>query len=146
MILTRLTFFSRICLDRSNGTARHIAAILAASQINNQRDGITGAMIHDACWFAQELEGCESALSVTFERILRDPRHREVSLVTIHPAAERRYPEFALAGTMRGRDNDDLFRHYCDGESFDPREMRADRIADLVEAVTVRATATTHAA
>jgi hypothetical protein len=136
MILIRLTFFSRNRLERQD--ARSVAEILATSQSNNRRDDLTAALIYDDDWFAQELEGSETALSVTFERILRDQRHAEVSLVTMQPVAARRYPD-PMTAIARSGDNDDLFRHYCDGGRFDPRLMRADRLADLVEAVVTRA-------
>jgi hypothetical protein len=144
MILIRLTFFSRNRLVRPE--AGSVAEILAASRSNNRRDDITAALIHDERWFAQELEGSETALSVTFERILRDRRHADVSLVTMQPVAERRYRDAAMIGVARGGNNDDLFRHYCDGARFDPRSMRADRISDLVEAVVARAAQATNAA
>ena len=118
-----------------------IAEILATSAANNLRDNITGVLIYDERWFAQVLEGAEAGLSPTFERILRDQRHSDVSLVTMQPVAERRYPDFAMSRLSRGEDNDDLFRHYCEDERFDPRQMRADRLADLIEAVVDRGSA-----
>jgi hypothetical protein len=144
MVLIRLTFFSRNRLDLPDGGG--IAEIVAASRRNNRRDDITSALIYDQHWFAQELEGSETALSTTFERILRDRRHTEVALVTMQPASQRRYPDAAMVAVSRLSDNDDLFRHYCDGGHFDPRLMRADRISDLVEAVVSRAEGATHAA
>ena len=144
MILIRLTFFSRNRLDRSQEGS--VAEILATSRSNNRRDDITGAMIYDEGWFAQELEGSETALSMTFERILRDRRHADVSLVTMQPVTGRRYPDAAMIGAARGGKNDDLFRHYCDGARFDPRLMRADRISDLVAAVIARAARAPYAA
>ena len=144
MILIRLTFFSRNRLDRLGGGS--VAEILATSRSNNQLDRITGAMIYDERWFAQEIEGTETALSVTFERILRDRRHADVSLVTMQPVAERRYRDVAMIGVARSSKNNDLFRHYCEGARFDPRLMRPDRISDLVGAVIVRASRATNAA
>ena len=108
------------------------------SVANNRRDNITGALICDHRWFAQVLEGAEGKISATFERILRDRRHCDVSLVTMQPVAKRRYEDFAMVAVCRGEDNGDLFRHYGEGEGFDPREMRADRLADLIQAVVSR--------
>jgi hypothetical protein len=39
---------------------------------------------------------------------------------------------------FRDEDNADLFRHYAEDERFDPRQMRADRLSDLIEAVVDR--------
>jgi hypothetical protein len=137
MKLVRLTYFSCNRLERAHGQSATITEILARSVANNRRDGITGAFIYDPQWFAQEIEGAEGAISATFERILRDQRHSDVTLVTMQPVSERRYAGLQMAAVARRTDNDDLFRHYC-GADFDPPAMRADRIADLIEAVVDR--------
>ena len=36
---------------------------------------------------------------------------------------------------FRDEDNSELFRHYAEDERFDPRQMRPDRLSDLIEAV-----------
>ena len=139
MMLIRLTYFSRNRLaDWYDSKDCGIAEILATSVANNLRDCITGALICDDRWFVQALEGGESKVSAAFERILRDQRHRDVSLVTMQAVAERRFPNFAMVCVFRDEDNSDLFRHYCEDEQFDPRQMRADRLSDLIEAVVDR--------
>ncbi len=141
MMLIRLTYFSRNRLnDWYSSKDCGIAEILATSVANNLRDCITGALICDDRWFVQELEGAESKVSAAFERILRDQRHRDVSLVTMQAVAARRFPNFAMVCLFRDEDNCDLFRHYGEDEILDPRKMRADRLSDLIEAVADRGT------
>jgi Sensors of blue-light using FAD len=141
MMLIRLTYFSRNRLDHWYGSRDcGIAEILATSVANNLRDCITGALICDERWFVQALEGAESKVSAAFERILRDQRHREVSLVTMQAVAERRFPNFAMACVFHDEDNSELFRHYAEDECFDPRQMRPDRLSDLIEAVVLEGT------
>jgi FAD-dependent sensor of blue light len=135
MMLIRLTYFSRNRLDhwyRSRDCG--IAEILATSVANNLRDCITGALICDDRWFVQALEGSESKVSAAFERILRDQRHRDVSLVTMQAVAARRFANFAMVCVFRDEDNSELFRHYAEDDCFDPRQMRPDRLSDLIEA------------
>jgi len=104
MMLIRLTYFSRNRLDHWYGSRDcGIAEILATSVANNLRDCITGALICDERWFVQALEGAESKVSAAFERILRDQRHREVSLVTMQAVAERRFPNFARPASFTTR-------------------------------------------
>ena len=139
MILIRLTYFSRNRLARAQDAGNgSLADILKTSAANNSRNNITAVLVHDDRWFAQVLEGVESVVSATFERILCDGRHTDVNLVAMQPIAQRLYPAFAMADVARGRDNDDLFRHYAEDERFDPRQMRADRLSDLIEAVVDR--------
>ena len=136
MILIRLTYFSRIRLQESLNDG--LGEILTTSIANNRRDNVTGALVHDGKWFAQVLEGRESIVSATFERILRDSRHSDVSLVAMQPIAERRFGAWWMADIAYDKNNSDLFRHYGESECFDPHLMRADRLCDLVEALAER--------
>jgi hypothetical protein len=113
--------------------------ILIESVTNNRRDEVTGALIYDPRWFAQTLEGPEAAVFATFERILRDPRHGEVTLIKMQPVAARRFGASWMACVARSENNADLFRQYCESEGFDPQLMRSDRLGDLIEAVVERA-------
>lgn len=136
MIIVRLTYFSRNRLDRSSGPMADLfSAILATSVANNRRDDVTGALIYDRKWFAQVLEGTEELVSRTFERILRDPRHSDVSLVKMETVTERRFGFWWMAGAACRDDNPELFRQYAEDGRFDPSLMRPDRLGDLIEAV-----------
>jgi hypothetical protein len=131
MVLIRLTYFSRI---RLHGPINdHLDEILITSVANNWRDDITGVLVHDGKWFAQMLEGRESIVSATFERILCDWRHSDVSLVSMQPVTERRFANWWMRGIAYGADNSGLFRHYGENDHFDPQLMRADRLRDLIE-------------
>src|SRR5437870_388750 len=102
MIIVRVTFFSRNHTQRFAGSLDdHAAAILDVSAANNRRSGITGGLIYDPHWFAQAIEGPEFSISTTFERILRDERHSEVTLVAMTPVAQRRFTD-AMTGVGRG--------------------------------------------
>jgi FAD-dependent sensor of blue light len=139
MILVRLTYFSRNHIHRLGGPMDdRIHDILIESVANNRRDDVTGALIHDDKWFAQALEGPETMVSATFERILRDPRHSDVRLIKMQPVPARRFAAWWMACFARSDDNADLFRQHCESECFDPQLMRAERLGDLIEAVVAR--------
>jgi hypothetical protein len=140
MIIIRLTYYSRNRVDRLGGTMHdRVHDIFLESVANNRRDDITGALIHDEKWFAQALEGPETKVSATFERILRDQRHADVRLIKMQPVETRRFGAWWMTCVARNDDNADLFRHHCEGERFDPQLMRPDRLGDLIEAVVGRA-------
>ena len=58
-----------------------LAEILAVSRPRNQAAGITGTLVHRSDVFLQLLEGPRPALTATFARIQRDPRHAELLLL-----------------------------------------------------------------
>jgi hypothetical protein len=139
MVLTRLTYFSRV---RLHGPIHdHLDDILVTSVANNRRDDITGVLVHDGRWFAQMLEGREGIVSATFERILRDERHFDVSLVSVHPIGTRRFPDWWMRGIPYDENNSKLFRHYGENDQFDPPLMRVDRLCDLIEELADRTAA-----
>jgi hypothetical protein len=136
MQLVRLLYFSRNRLAQfGEPIADRLAELIGAGMAHNQRDRITGLLVYDEKWFVQALEGEAAAVSHSFERILRDPRHGEVTLTTMRPVATRRYGSTPLAAIARGEDNAAIFRQYAEGSGFDPRLMPADRLAYLVEAL-----------
>jgi hypothetical protein len=140
MTIVRLTYFSRNLLDPSGGPLHErIDDILIELVTNNRRDDVTGALIYDPRWFAQTLEGPESAVSAAFGRIQRDGRHGEVKLIKMQPVAARRFGGSWRTCLARGEDNAEVFQQYCESERFDQQLMRSERLGDLIEAVAAHA-------
>ena len=65
--------------------------ILRTSRRNNERLGVTGMLLYKGTCFIQALEGPEAAVMGLFERIRRDPRHRQVTTLIKRPATERQF-------------------------------------------------------
>lgn len=103
----RLVYTSRNLLGgRDDEQAAVVAEILATSKRNNARVGVTGALLFNAGSFAQVLEGPRGAVEGTFERIQRDPRHSDVSVLQCEPVAARGFPNWSMAfigQSARGR-------------------------------------------
>ena len=76
--------------------ADSLAQILAASHRNNAATGITGALLYADGNFLQVLEGDAEAVSKTFARVSRDPRHRGVIKMIDRTVAARSYPDWAM--------------------------------------------------
>jgi hypothetical protein len=71
-------------------------AILQASQERNACLGITGLLVSRDDLFLQLLEGPRQAVTDTFARILRDPRHSDVTLVTMQDADLRLFAAWSM--------------------------------------------------
>lgn len=74
-----------------------LAAIIATSLEHNARAGITGALVRAGGYFAQLLEGSTEAVKAVMERIDRDPRHTEVSVVHVAASAKRQLGNWSMA-------------------------------------------------
>jgi hypothetical protein len=82
---------------RLNIRPSEVADIIAASQINNPLDGITGLLIFNGAIFLQIIEGSESAVDDLSKRLSGDPRHRNMCIHQDLLVAERVFPDWSMA-------------------------------------------------
>ncbi|MET0137514.1 MAG: BLUF domain-containing protein [Sphingobium sp.] len=76
--------------------------LLAIARKANAAVGVTGLLVVGGRRFLQVLEGPEDAVTATYERIARDPRH--FALVKLHdkPIAERSFEAWAMGYEQGG--------------------------------------------
>ena len=80
-MLTRLIYHSENHLSLGVGTDQMIAGLNSLLEVcvrNNERDGLTGALLFDSLWFVQILEGERQAITATMRKISDDARHAAV--------------------------------------------------------------------
>jgi hypothetical protein len=77
-------------------TAEDLQRLSEVSAQNNQRDGITGALISKEGTFMQVLEGDESAVLATYAKISLDSRHRGVITLLRRQIPERQFPDWSM--------------------------------------------------
>lgn len=70
--------------------------LLEVSRENNSRDEITGLLLYKDGRFMQLLEGPEKEVCATYSRIVRDLRHRDVTILLEGPIAERDFSEWSM--------------------------------------------------
>ena len=128
----RLVYYSRNRLADSAMAAGAIEEILDASRVNNAQVGVTGALMFNAGCFAQVLEGPQSAVEATFERIQQDERHGEVSLLAFGPVSDRAFETWSMGfvgGSERGRAR---FAALAGDDSFDPAVLSGERLFETL--------------
>ena len=134
--LYRLIYTSRNLLAGDEGERdAAVAGILAVSKRNNARVGVTGALLFNAGSFAQVLEGPRAAVEITFERIQRDPRHSDVSVLQCEPVATRGFPNWSMAFVGRSERGRALWADIARRSDFDLRHMEADTLFTTLLAV-----------
>jgi blue light- and temperature-responsive anti-repressor len=81
-----------------------IRKILASARANNADCGITGALVFNAGCFAQVLEGPLQHVEATFEKIQRDLRHTDVTVLEACSVTQREFPDWSMAfsGSAQG--------------------------------------------
>lgn len=80
----------------------NVATILAESQRNNDRDGLTGALAAHGDRYIQIIEGRPSALDNLLRRLERDNRHKAIEVIDRRPVGRRRFEGWAMAHARFG--------------------------------------------
>lgn len=81
----------------STGSLLNMVAILAESQRNNERDGLTGALAAHDDRFIQVLEGAAQTLDSLLRRLAADPRHRDIVILQRDRIDQRLFGDWAMA-------------------------------------------------
>jgi len=96
---------------------------LTASQRNNQRVGITGALGLSSNIFLQQLEGDRIAVNALYQRILLDPRHRDPAILDFSEITSRKFTQWSMGSLSSLEANRAIYLKYSRSSSFDPYGM-----------------------
>jgi hypothetical protein len=91
--------------------------ILHTAQSINRKRGITGMLLHANGSVLQVLEGEEAEVNDTFASIERDPRHRDVFMLSRQGIAERQFGAWTMG--LRELTADDIATSANAGLVFD---------------------------
>lgn len=71
--------------------------LLVNARSFNESHDVTGVLLYFDLVFFQVLEGPREILESLFERIVEDPRHRDVTLQVSEPIAVRLFPDWSMS-------------------------------------------------
>lgn len=127
--LYRLVYASKNLLQGgATETAAAIQQILDASQRNNAEVGVTGALMFNDGAFAQVLEGPRRGVEDTFERIQRDPRHGDVTVLQCGPAESRSFANWSMAFVGQSTKGQRRFSSLAAASGFDLSRLTGDSV------------------
>lgn len=118
-MLIRLMYASRV---GDAMTPQVLGAILKTSKAHNPAVGITGVLCVclDAGIFMQVLEGSRREVNRLYGRIVRDPRHRDIELLSYEEIGERNFAGWAMGQVNMNRLNPALVLRYFETTVLDP--------------------------
>ena len=115
--LFRLIYYSKnTVVDPDNPKQRDdLKDILESAKHNNMANGVTGALLFNQNYFAQVLEGDRKAVTQTFCRILKDPRHSDHVILDARAIDQRRFADWSMCfvGQRHPIGDDGLAQHDC---------------------------------
>lgn len=137
MSLTRVVYYS----EALDGDALNIDQLLAISYRNNRRDRITGFLLLNEGYFLQTLEGSRTHVNALYARILRDGRHKNVTLMQFVDIKKRLFPSWSM-GFHSGADGtaSRILEQYFSSSRLDPSTADPDCVVEaLTEIATIAA-------
>lgn len=95
MRLERLVYES--AATGTTSSIGNLAVLLAESQRNNDREGLTGALAAHRDHYIQVVEGPAQALDALLRRLEQDPRHRDIVILDREPVDTRLFGRWSMA-------------------------------------------------
>jgi hypothetical protein len=136
-MLHRLVYYSRneipaVATGDADALDATIRQILDISQRNNAQADVTGALVFNAGCFGQVLEGPRRAVEATFERIQRDIRHSDVTLLAFETTTTRAFANWSMGYVGAKQGDADRYGPIAEASGFDPSRMTADRLFETL--------------
>lgn len=97
-VLERLVYQSTA--TATTGSLVNLVTILAQSQRNNDRDGLTGALVSHRDRYFQTVEGPGPALDALMRRLGTDPRHCGITVLERAPVPARLFSRWTMASIL----------------------------------------------
>ena len=123
-----------------------IASILEQSQTYNLEHGITGVLCTypQGNLFLQVLEGSRAEVNQLYATIVRDPRHRDVTLLDYAEIDERRFAGWRMGSVDLGKVNLSNILRYSEKPVLDPFTMTGRAALALLGELTASAAIVSH--
>ncbi len=135
----RILYCSRNCMSGSIDEQKsEIEQILATSRRNNGTQGITGALLFNGGFFAQVLEGPMDRVESTFERIQRDMRHDDISLLECGNVPSRDFPEWSMAYARGASEDTARFSDLNLAKALENQSTAAAQVSDILRTLVLQ--------
>jgi hypothetical protein len=129
-MLVRLVYASRAVAPIG---AEDMQRILRQAKANNPVHGITGVLCCSEDVFLQVLEGGRSAVNRLYNRIVCDPRHKDVELLSYQQIGERRFAGWSMGQVNLTKLNPGLLLKYSATATLDPFSISGNVSLALLE-------------
>lgn len=131
-MLVRLLYASRASESIDEGL---LHAIVERSRANNLEHGITGILCvyPDGGVFLQAIEGARAEVNALYANLVRDGRHREVTLLSYGEIEERRFSAWRMGCVDLKKVNLSTILRYSEKAVLDPFSMSGAGALALLE-------------
>ncbi|MDL0432146.1 BLUF domain-containing protein [Marinobacter sp. TBZ242] len=137
MSLMRLAYASEATFAAKpveKGVEPNVARILMVSRRNNAKDKIVGGLYYGDDRFFQYLEGDEEAVRKLYDRISRDERHRNITILLEEPIEARTFTNWSMKYVPLSSD----VNRFLDSQGMDafrPSEFNRDQCEEMIRLI-----------
>ncbi len=136
-MLVRLLYASR---SHTPIQCAEVQDIMRQSHAHNPPHGITGILCHTDKVYMQVLEGGRDPINALYAKILRDPRHLDVTLLHYEEIEERRYAGWTMGQANLGKVNASTLLRFSDLPEINPHVMSGKNLLALIDELMATAT------
>jgi len=129
MILVRLIYTSTVTEDFVPAEIDHI---LKTARANNKNRNVTGLLCFNNTFFLQCLEGSREQVNNTYQKILNDKRHTNITILSYSEIIEREFHEWSMGYMPNSSLTTPLNLKYSSTPDFNPYEMSGDSTQRLM--------------
>ena len=129
-IILRLTYISRYNTDNPKG---EVTRILTQAQQNNERNGITGALVFNHNYFLQSIEGARPVINELLRKLVKDDRHQGLQIIECREVEQRHWSKWSMNYLIPSDENKGLALKFSTGTQFNPYLMNTNQIMMLIE-------------
>lgn len=127
MNLARLVFFS------SNMTVPgQIQETIQAIVHSCNEPGLTGTILFNERYFLQSMEGSRVVLSSKLGEMYKDPRQKDLTILSMASIPERRYPAWLVAFAARSAELQALYVRFGSSPGFEPPMLSPENAEGLL--------------
>ena len=116
-MLVRLLYVSRALHPESPEATE---SILASARDHNLGNGITGVLCYGGEIYLQAIEGGRNQVNDLYTHIVRDPRHKDVVLLSYQEITERRFGGWTMGQVRLDKLNPSIVLKYSETPELDP--------------------------
>lgn len=134
-VILRLTYVSRYNTDNAN---IEVARILEQAQRNNERNGITGALVINDNYFLQVIEGARPVINNLLKKLIEDKRHFSLQIIECCEIEERRWNKWSMKYLTANDQNKEYVLKYSASNEFNPYLMSTSQITMFIDELSKR--------
>ena len=105
--------------------------------IKNKEMKVTGILFYSNNYFIQYLEGSQSKINTLYNTISKDPRHKDLTLLSYNLLAERKFPNWKM-GSFEIPNHPGIKKIFNDifhGFDFNPYLLKPEKSLEVINSI-----------